>query len=254
MSDVRKTPARPILLIPARMGSTRLPNKPMADIRGAPMIVHVWRRAMESKIGPVAVACDSEIIADAVQKAGGEAVLTDPLHPRGSDRIWEALQILEKRHASAYDAVINVQGDVPSIEPAAIRAAYDLLRDPKVDIATLAVVMEDEADQRAPQIVKVVLDARAGDIRARALYFSRLPVPSGEGPMYHHVGIYAYRREALAKFAAAPETPLEKRESLEQLRALSLDLRIEATIIETVPLGVDTPADLEKARKMMAGK
>lgn len=230
------------------MGSARLPGKPLADICGLPMIVHVMRRAGESKLGPVIVACDGEAIAEVVRRAGGQAVLTKPDHPRGSDRIWEALSKLPDN--APYDAIINVQGDEPTLDPAAIRAAYDLLQNPEVDIATLAAEMRDEA-KNTTQAVKAVVDVTAGGKQGRALYFSRQPVPWGEGPLYHHIGLYAYRREALARFANAPVSPLEQRESLEQLRALSLGMRVEVGIIEAVPLGVDTPDDLERARRAL---
>ena len=252
MPNNRTAPQKPIIIIPSRMGSTRLPGKPLADICGLPMIVHVLNRANETKLGPVVVACDGKKIADVVRKAGGMAVLTDPNHPRGSDRIWEALNALLD-HAQ-YDAVINVQGDEPALDPAAIRTCYNLLRNPEVDIATLAAEIRDEAKKTASQVVKPVLDMETGGKQGRALYFSRQPVPWGEGAMYHHVGLYAYRRDALARYAAAPASPLEKRESLEQLRALSLGMRIEVGIIDTVPLGVDTPEDLEQARKVLGGR
>jgi 3-deoxy-manno-octulosonate cytidylyltransferase (CMP-KDO synthetase) len=240
----------PVILIPARMASKRLPGKPLLDIHGEPMIVHVWRRAVESKIAPVVVACDGEEIASAVRKAGGEAVITKPDHPTGSDRIQEALNILE-RNGQRHDAVINVQGDLPVLDPFAIRAAFDLLRDPAVAIGTLAAVIRDEKDKHAGHIVKAAIEMKPGENTGRALYFSRMPLPSGEGPMYHHIGLYAYRREALEKFVKAPPAQLEKRESLEQLRALALDLHIAVAVIDTVPLGVDTPADLEMARKLL---
>jgi 3-deoxy-manno-octulosonate cytidylyltransferase (CMP-KDO synthetase) len=245
---------KPIILIPARMGSKRLPGKPLLAIGGAPMIVQVWRRAMESKIGPVAVACDGEEIAAAVRKAGGEAVVTKPGHPSGSDRIWEALLKLEKKTGRKFDAIINVQGDLPTLDPKAIRAAYNLLKDPLVDIGTLAVPIEKEEDKCAPQIVKAVIDIKEGGRKGRALYFSRRPVPAGEGPVYHHIGLYVYRRGALEKFVKAKPSALEKRESLEQLRALALGLTIAVAVIDTEPLGVDTPADLAKARKLLGTK
>jgi 3-deoxy-manno-octulosonate cytidylyltransferase (CMP-KDO synthetase) len=187
-----------------------------------------------------------------VSKAGGKAVLTNPDHPRGSDRIWEALNALPDHQQ--YDAVINVQGDEPTLDPAAIRQAYALLQNPDVDIATLAAEIRDEAKKSASQVVKPVLDMEPGARQGRAFYFSRQPVPWGEGPVYHHVGLYAYRRDALARYAAAPVAPLEKRESLEQLRALSLGMRIEVGIIDAVPLGVDTPEDLERARQVLGTK
>jgi 3-deoxy-manno-octulosonate cytidylyltransferase (CMP-KDO synthetase) len=231
------------------MASTRLPGKPLADIHGVPMIVHVLRRATETGLGTVVVACDGEQIAEVVRKAGGQAVLTKPDHPRGSDRIWEALNALPQNEK--YDAVINVQGDEPTLDPAHIRKAYALLQNPEVDIATLAAEIRDDAKKTPSQVVKPVLDMQAGAAQGRALYFSRHPVPWGEGPMYHHVGLYAYRRDALARYAAAPVSPLEERESLEQIRALSLGMRIEVGIIDAVPLGVDTLEDLERARQVL---
>ena len=170
-------------------------------------------------------------------------------HPSGSDRIWEALHAIEDNHV--YDAIINVQGDLPTIDPVAIRTAWRLLSDPSVDIATLAVAVHDEAEKNLPQIVKAVFDLHHGESHGPAYYFSRNPVPSGEGLLYHHVGLYAYRRDALMKFVGASPSPLEQREKLEQLRALALGLRIEVGVIDTVPLGVDTPADLEKARVLL---
>ncbi len=249
MEKPRQPPQKPIVIVPARMSSTRLPGKPLADIHGLPMIVHVWRRAVESKIGPVLVACDGAEIADVIKKAGGKAVVTDPNHPSGSDRIWEALN--SEAGNEAYDAIINVQGDLPTIDPAAIRAAYDLLKNPAVDIGTLAVAIRDENEKHMPQITKAVFDLDKGSSHGRALYFSRLPVPSGEGAMYHHVGLYAYRHDALERFVKAKPSPLELREKLEQLRALALGMRIEVGVIETIPLGVDTPADLELARELL---
>ena len=249
MSSTRPTPKKPIIIIPSRMASTRLPNKPLADIHGSPMIVHVWRRAMESKIGPVIVACDGAAIAEAIQKAGGLAVVTNPNHPSGSDRIWEAVNCLED--GANYDAIINVQGDEPTLEPSVIGAAYSLLTNPSVDIGTLAAEIKDNAKKHANQVCKPVIDMEPGATHGRALYFSRNPLPSGDGPMFHHVGLYAYRRDALARFVASPPSPLEKREKLEQLRALSLGMRIEVGIIGGVPLGVDTPEDLERARQVL---
>jgi 3-deoxy-manno-octulosonate cytidylyltransferase (CMP-KDO synthetase) len=249
MKNNRRAPQRPIIIIPSRMASTRLPNKPLADINGAPMIVHVLCRALESGIGPVVVACDGEKIAEAVRKAGGQAVLTRPDHPSGSDRIWEALNALPDN--GAYDAVINVQGDEPTLDPAHIRLAFAMLGNPEVDIATLAAEIHDEERKKASQVVKPVIDVKPGEKQGRALYFSRQPVPWGEGPLYHHVGLYAYRRDSLARYVASPPSPLELREKLEQLRALSLGMRIEVGIIDDVPMGVDTPEDLEKARKAL---
>lgn len=252
MDKSRPAPKRPIIIIPARMASTRLPGKPLADIHGIPMIVHVWRRAVESKIGPVLVACDGPEIAEAVKQANGQAVLTKPGHLSGSDRIWEALTLLKGNED--YDAIVNVQGDLPTIDPHAIRATYDMLHNPAVDISTLAVEIKNEADKSAPQIVKAVIELPKGAQHGKALYFSRQPVPAGEGPMYHHIGLYAYRRDALMQFVATQPSILEQREKLEQLRALALGLTIEVAVIDTVPLGVDTPADLEVARKILGHK
>jgi 3-deoxy-manno-octulosonate cytidylyltransferase (CMP-KDO synthetase) len=252
MEKQQTVPKHPIIVIPARMASTRLPGKPLADIHGKSMIVHVWERAMESGIGPVVVACDGTAIADVITKAGGEAVLTNPDHPSGSDRIWEAVNA-QKAHGD-FDAVINVQGDLPLIDPKAIHAAYDLLKNPAVDIATLAVEIKTEAEKTASQVTKAIFDLENGATHGRALYFSRNPAPSGDGPLYHHVGLYAYRRDALARFVKAKPSSLELREKLEQLRALALGMHIEVGVINTVPMGVDTPEDLEIARKLLGKK
>ena len=246
MQTPRTAPQNPVILIPARMASTRLPNKPLADIHGRPMIVHVVRRATESGLAPVIVACDSAAVAEAVQKEGGTAILTNPDLPSGSDRVWEALQKLPD--GARYDAIINVQGDEPTLDPSFIRTAYALLQNPAVDIGTVASVITDAAKKTAPQVAKAVFDVEEGSSQGRALYFTRNPAPWGEGAQYHHAGLYAYRREALARFVATPPSPLEKREKLEQLRALSLGLRIDVAIVPTAPLGVDTPEDLEAAR------
>lgn len=246
------TPQNPIIIIPSRLASTRLPNKPLADIHGEPMIVHVWRRATESKIGPVVVACDDESIADVIRRAGGRAILTAPHHPSGSDRIWEAL--LKVQNHETFDAVINVQGDEPTLDPHFIKNAFDLLKEPAVDIATLASIIRDDTKKNASQVAKPALELEPGKTHGRALYFSRLPIPSGEGPCYHHIGLYAYKRQALERFVKSPPSFLEKRERLEQLRALTLGMRIEVGIVEGVPHGVDTPEDLEMVRRMMGEK
>jgi len=248
--------ANPIVIIPSRLASVRLPRKPLADIQGQPMIVHVWRRAMEAQVGPVIVACAEEEIAAAVRTAGGHAVLTRPDHPSGSDRIAEALQAADA--ASRHDAVVNMQGDLPTMAPEALRGALAALAG-GADIGTVVARIADTAERDDPNVVKaaVAFDDRAMAQRppvARALYFSRLPVPSGEGPHYHHIGIYAYRRAALERFVQLPPAPLEKRERLEQLRALDAGMRIDAALVDLVPLGVDTPADLERARRQLAGK
>lgn len=240
----------PIIVIPARLQATRLPNKPLADIHGDPMIVHVWRRALAANIGPVVVACAEQQIFDAVEKAGGKAVLTDPNHPSGSDRVHEALTKIDPDRT--YDAVVNVQGDLPTIEPAAIRAVFAPLADPAVDIATLVTPIIEESERHNPNVVKCVAGFAENQRVARALYFSRATVPHGDGPHYHHIGLYAYRRAALERFVALPQGVLERREKLEQLRALENGMRIDAAIVDGIPLGVDTPADLDRARALLA--
>ena len=241
---------RALVAIPSRLASTRLPDKPLADIAGVPMIVQVWRRAVEADVGPVVVACAEEAIAEAVRAAGGEAVLTDPAHPSGSDRIHEAVDRFDPdRH---HDVVINLQGDLPTIEPAAIRLTLDLLEQPGVEISTLAAEIVEDYERREPSVVKAVISMAPGARRGRALYFTRTTAPYGDGPLYHHIGIYGYRRAALDRFVALPPGHLEKREKLEQLRALEDGMRIEVGLVDTVPFGVDTPADLERARRRLA--
>ena len=241
----------PIVVIPARLAATRLPDKPLADLLGEPMIVHVWRRAVEAGIGPVAVATDAPGIAEAVTRAGGTAVLTRADHPSGSDRIFEAIERLDPD--GRHDAVVNVQGDLPTIDPRAIAAAILPLADPAVDIATLAALIQREEEKTDANVVKVV-GSEVAPSRLRALYFTRATAPSGDGPLYHHIGLYAYRRRALARFVGLPPSPLERRERLEQLRALEAGLRIDVTIVDDVPLGVDTPHDLERAREILAAR
>jgi 3-deoxy-manno-octulosonate cytidylyltransferase (CMP-KDO synthetase) len=243
-------PRSPIILIPARMKSTRLPGKPLADIGGVPMIVQVWRRAMEAGLGPVCVAAAEPEIAEAVTKAGGTAVLTDPDHPSGSDRIFEALRKADP--AGKHDAIVNLQGDLPTIDPAIIRRVMEPLEDAAVDIATLAVEITRDAERSDPNVVKAVAAFGGGKTIARALYFSRATVPANQGPHYHHIGIYAYRRAALERFVTLPPSLLEKREKLEQLRALEAGMRIDVALVDTLPLGVDTPAELERARAILA--
>jgi 3-deoxy-manno-octulosonate cytidylyltransferase (CMP-KDO synthetase) len=240
--------SKTIILIPARMASTRLPGKPLADIHGEPMIVHVWRRGIEAGIGEVVVATDSEAVATAVEKAGGRAVMTRGDHPSGSDRIFEALEALDSEHR--IDAVVNVQGDLPTVPPADIHAARGLLEDPAVDIATLAAVIRDPHELTNPSVVKAhgtVVSPR----RLHATTFSRADAV-GPGPHYHHIGLYAYRRAALERFVKLPPSANERRERLEQLRALDAGMRIDIDIVDSVPLGVDTPEDLDKARRMLA--
>jgi 3-deoxy-manno-octulosonate cytidylyltransferase (CMP-KDO synthetase) len=242
------TPRNPVVVIPARMASTRLPNKPLADIHGEPMIVHVWRRATEAGIGPVIVACAEQEIADAVTAAGGIAVLTDPDLPSGSDRVHQALQSFDPD--GKYDAVVNVQGDLPTIDAADIRAVFDPLVDPNVDIATLAAEITRQEERTNPNVVKAVAAFGAGRV-ARALYFTRATAPHGDGPLYHHIGLYTYRRAALDRFVSLPPAELEKREKLEQLRALENGMVIAVALVNGVPLGVDTPEDLERARLVL---
>ncbi len=240
-----------IVLIPARMQATRLPGKPLADIGGKPMILHVLDRAREAEVGEVAVATDDEAIRSAVERAGGRVLMTNADHQTGSDRIFEALGKVDP--AGKVAVVVNLQGDLPSIEPDAIRRVVEPLADPAVDIATLAVEIADEEEKTNPNVVKVV-GTPAGKNRLRALYFTRATAPANDGPLYHHIGIYAYRRAALERFVKLPQGTLEKREKLEQLRALEHGMRIDVAIVDAVPLGVDTPADLEKARVLLADK
>jgi 3-deoxy-manno-octulosonate cytidylyltransferase (CMP-KDO synthetase) len=241
----------PIVLIPARLAATRLPNKPLADLLGEPMIVHVWRRACEAGIGPVAVATDAPAVAEAVTKAGGQAVLTRADHASGSDRIAEAVESLDPE--GAHDVIVNVQGDLPTIDPRVIAAAIVPLADPAVEIATLVALITREAERDDPNVVKLV-GSEVSASRLRALYFTRATAPYGDGPLYHHIGLYAYRRSALQRFVGLPPSALERRERLEQLRALEAGMRIDAMIVDDVPLGVDTPHDLERARELLAAR
>src|SRR5690349_2472605 len=241
----------PIIVIPARLAATRLPGKPLADIAGTPMIVHVWRRAVAAEIGPVVVACGDREIADAVETAGGRAVMTDPRHPTGSDRIHEAIGRIDPD--GRHDAVVNVQGDLPLLDPTAIRAAVAGLADPETDIATLAAIVEDAAALADTSVNKVVAGFGDPTRPARALYFSKAVVPWGPGPHYEHIGLYAYRRAALERFVGLPRGVLEQRERLEQLRAIEAGMRISVSLIDPARLGVqvDTPADLARARQLL---
>ena len=247
---------RPIVVIPARLGATRLPQKPLADVAGAPLVVQVWRRAVAADIGPVLVACDDARIADAVTVAGGTAVTTESALASGSDRVWQALT--QHDPDAVHDVVVNLQGDLPTIEPGSLRAALTPLDDAGVDIATLAAPIREAQERHDPNVVKVaaLFDAEAPQPVARALYFSRCAVPWDGGdanqPLYHHIGVYAFRRTALARFVALPPGRLEQRERLEQLRALEAGMRIDAARVDTIPVGVDTPADLARARNLMA--
>ena len=241
--------ANPIVIIPARMAATRLPGKPLADIHGAPMIVHVWRRAMEADVGPVWVAADDERVIEAVAGAGGKAVMTRLDHPSGSDRVFEALGVVDVD--GARDVVVNIQGDLPTIESSVVRACLAPLIDAAVDIATLATPITREQEKDDPNVVKAIA-TELDPTRLRALYFTRARAPWGEGRLLHHIGLYAYRREALRRFVATPPSALERREKLEQLRALEAGMRVDITLVDTAPLGVDAPEDLERARVMLA--
>lgn len=238
------TASNPIILIPARMQASRLPGKPLADIHGRPMIAHVIARAQEADIGPVVVAAAEKAVAEAAEAAGAQAVVTDPALPSGSDRIMAALQALDPE--GRHDVVVNVQGDLPTIAPGAIRASLGPLEDPTVDIATLVAPIVEASERANPNVVKAILAANG-----RALYFTRATAPTGDGPLWHHIGLYAYRRAALERFVALPPSPLERREKLEQLRALEAGMIIAAAEVDDVPLGVDGPEDLERARRML---
>ena len=231
----------PIILIPARLASTRLPNKPLAIIGDAPMIVQVWRRAKEANLGKVVVACDSKKTAGLIESAGGKAVMTDAALPSGSDRIYQALKQIDPQ--GKHDVIINLQGDMPTFDSALLSGLLAVMENQAVDIATLAAVITDEHEKTDPAVVKVAI-AESG----RALYFSRATIPHGNGPLYHHIGVYAYRRSALERFVSLPPSMLEQREKLEQLRALEAGMRIDVAVVNTVPLGVDTEEGLEKAR------
>jgi len=237
-----------LIVIPARLQASRLPQKPLAPIAGEPMIVHVWRRAIESGCGEVVVATDSEEIAQAISGAGGRAVMTAPDHQSGSDRVFEALSAADPDKAC--EVVVNLQGDLPTLDPALVAACAEALAPGEADIATLACEITEEEERTNPNVVKAV-GTPAGENLLRALYFTRATAPYGDGPLYHHIGIYAYRRAALERFVSLPPSTLEKREKLEQLRALEAGMRINVALVDTVPLGVDTPADLARARGIM---
>ena len=239
----------PLVLVPARLASTRLPEKPLALIHGEPMIVHVWRRAVEAGVGPVVVAVDDPRVAEAIERVGGRTVMTRPEHPSGTDRIFEAIRSVdpEERH----DVIVNLQGDLPTVAPEVVRAALEPLDDPAVDLATLAAVITRAEERDDPNVVKVVGSPTTPG-RLRALYFTRATAPWGEGSLFHHIGLYAYRRSTLARFVSLPPSALEKRERLEQLRALEAGMRIDVRIVDTVPFGVDTPHDLARATALMS--
>jgi 3-deoxy-manno-octulosonate cytidylyltransferase (CMP-KDO synthetase) len=243
---------RTLIVIPARIYSTRLPDKPLADIGGEPMIVHVWRRAVAAGKGRVVVATDTEAIVAAVRQVGGEAVMTRADHASGSDRVFEAVSKVDA--GGAFGIILNLQGDLPAVEPGIIGACLAPLQDEGGEIATIAAEITDPQERTNPNSVKVVGAPTAVPGRLRALYFSRATVPAGEGPLYHHFGMYAYRRAALERFVSLPPSTLEKREQLEQLRALEDGMRIDVTLVDTMPVEVNTPADLERARRLFASR
>lgn len=245
--------SRTIIAIPARMQATRLPNKPLADIGGVPMIVHVWRRAMAAEAGRVVVATDSEEIAAVIRDAGGEAVMTRDDHQSGSDRVFEAVSKIDPDINA--NLIVNLQGDLPTLEPSLVQAVLQTLDHKGTQIATLAAEIVDEEERTSANVVKVVGSPIAGTgvETLKALYFTRAAAPYGDGPLYHHIGIYGYKRTALERFVGLPQSHLEKREKLEQLRAIEDGMRIDVAIVQSVPLGVDTPEDLERAREQLAG-
>jgi 3-deoxy-manno-octulosonate cytidylyltransferase (CMP-KDO synthetase) len=238
-----------LIVIPARLKATRLPDKPLADIAGEPMIAHVWRRAVEAKCGPVIVVADDEAICEAVRLVGGEALMTRPDHQSGSDRIFEAVSRIDPE--GEIETIVNLQGDLPTLDPRLVRACLGALDDSAADIGTIAATITRVEERTDPNVVKVV-GSPLGSRVLRALYFTRAAAPYGDGPLYHHIGIYAYRRAALARFVSLPPSPLETREKLEQLRALEAGMRIHVALVDTVPLGVDTPPDLARARQLLA--
>lgn len=238
-----------LIVIPARMQANRLPGKPLADICGDPMIVHVLRRALESKAGRVVVATDSPEVRDAVEQAGGEVVMTRATHESGTDRVHEAVEALDPQ--GNCDILLNLQGDLPTLDPALITACLAPLANDEVDIATLAAEIIDDEERTDPHVVKVVGTPSEEGSHLRALYFTRATAPHGDGPLYHHIGLYAFRRSALDRFVSLPQSNLEMREKLEQLRALEAGMRIDVALVDTVPVGVDTPADLERARDLL---
>jgi 3-deoxy-manno-octulosonate cytidylyltransferase (CMP-KDO synthetase) len=242
---------RPVVIIPSRRAATRLPDKPLADIHGTPMILHVWERAVAAGVGEVWVATDDTEIAEIVRTAGGQAVMTDPALPSGSDRVWAALTQIDPQ--GMYDIAINVQGDLPTLDPAIIAPLLLPLADPEVQISTPVAEITVAEEHTDPAVVKpVIVWQDAEKRRGRALYFSRASLPYGEGARYHHIGLYAFRRAALQRFVSLPPSPLELRERLEQLRALEDGMRIDVQRVDTIPLGVDTPEHLERARRLLA--
>ena len=241
-----------LIVIPARLKATRLPDKPLADIGGVPMIVHVLRRAVEADCGPVLVATEAESVRDAVLLAGGKAIITRPDHPSGTDRIFEAVDKFDPNRA--FDVVVNLQGDLPTLDPGLVRACLAALEQGEADIGTIATAINREEERTDPNVVKVIGSPLPGGSALRALYFTRATAPYGDGPLYHHIGLYAFRRAALERFVSLPPSPLEMRERLEQLRALEAGMRIHVGLVDTAPLGVDTPADLARARELFKSR
>lgn len=242
-------PGPALIVIPSRLKATRLPDKPLAMIGPEPMILHVWRRAVQAKAGPVIVACGDPEIADAIKKAGGDAVMTDPNLPSGSDRVHAAAEAFDP--AGQYPVVVNVQGDLPTLDPAIVAASLKPLEHPEFDIGTPVALITKPEELTDNAVVKPAVVFPPGAKVAAALYFSRNLIPSGDGAHYHHIGVYSFRRAALRKFVALKPTGLELRERLEQLRAIEHGMRIGAVLVDTIPLGVDTPADLDRARRLL---
>lgn len=239
-----------LVIIPTRLAATRLPNKPLADICGKPMIVHVWEKAVQANVGPVIVASADQAILDVIQALGGEGVLTDPALPTGTDRVKAAMDLYDPQEK--YSHIINIQGDLPTLEPSLVRESLEPFKDPLVDMATLGTLIEDPHELTDTNVVKISLSLGEGKDIGRALYFSRNLIPSGEGPHYHHIGLYAYTRACLNRYVSLPVNPIEVRERLEQLRALAHGLRIDVKVVKTkAPFGVDTSADLEKAIRVI---
>ena len=240
-----------LIVIPTRLGATRLPHKPLADICGKPMIVHVWEKAVAANVGPVIVASADQEIVDVILAKGGQGVLTDPSLSTGTDRVKAAMDLYDPQ--GTYTHIINIQGDLPTLDPGLVRHVLDPFKDPLVDMATLSTPITDLHELTDENVVKIALSLKENDSIGRALYFSRNLLPSGEGIHYHHIGLYAYTRDCLNRFVSLPVNALEVRERLEQLRALAHGLRIDVKVVETkAPFGVDTPADLEKARRIVS--
>ena len=241
-----------LVVIPARMASVRLPNKPLANIHGKPMIVHVWRRAKEANVGPVIVAAADQAIVDAIEIAGGEGVLTNPNHPSGSDRVWEAVNIYDPD--GRYAKIINLQGDLPTMDTEQIRFVLDLLQPGSVDISTLAAEITEAYEREEPSVVKAVMYMPPGARKGRGLYFTRVAAPSGEGPLYHHIGIYQYKIETLKQFVNLKQSKKEKMLKLEQMRALENNIKIQVKLIDEIPIGIDTMQDYIDIKKIMSYK